>query len=137
MKGNKMELRQIDRSDYMFLYEILKQRDPTINISHKTMPTYVEHTKFWESKPYQYAGIIETDNTRQGYCYITRNNEIGIFIEEKHKGKGLGKKTIRILLRKFQGQTMYANINPLNEPSKNLFKKFGFKKIQETYKIIN
>ena len=46
-----VKLKPVKRSDIRFLYNQLKERDPTINISHKKMPSYTEHSKFVLSKP--------------------------------------------------------------------------------------
>ncbi len=35
-----IKLRLVSKSDYRFLYNLLKERDPSANISHKKMPTY-------------------------------------------------------------------------------------------------
>ena len=41
-----IKLKQITENDMLFLYELLKNKDPNSNISHKKMPTYDEHVKF-------------------------------------------------------------------------------------------
>ena len=46
-----VKLKPVKRSDIRFLYNQLKERDPTINISHKKIPNYTEHSKFVLSKP--------------------------------------------------------------------------------------
>ena len=45
-------------SDAMFLFDLLKERDSYVNISHKKMPTYASHLKFITSKPYKKWYII-------------------------------------------------------------------------------
>ena len=43
MEKNKIKLKAVSKSDYRFLYNLLKERDSKVNISHKKMPTYNEH----------------------------------------------------------------------------------------------
>jgi len=136
-----VELRQINENDkeyendIRFLYELLQQRDSTINISHKTIPSFYDHSNFWKSKPYKFASMIEYNGTKVGYTYVSHANEIGIFIDKQYQGKEIGTKTIQILIQKFKGEPLFANINPLNLKSRALFIKLRFKHIQNTYRI--
>ena len=41
----------VSKSDIRFLYDLLKERNSSINISHRKMPTYKQHVKFVNSKP--------------------------------------------------------------------------------------
>ena len=45
-KISLISLRTVRDSDGEFLFELLKERDPRANISHKKMPSYDEHIKF-------------------------------------------------------------------------------------------
>ena len=64
LKEKNLRLRAIDKSDLRFLFKLLKERDPKANISHKKMPTYVEHSKFVLSKPYSKWYIIFLRNKK-------------------------------------------------------------------------
>ena len=55
---SSIELRAVSKSDYRFLYNLLKERDPRANISHKKMPTYNEHVMFVSSRPYSKWYVI-------------------------------------------------------------------------------
>jgi RimJ/RimL family protein N-acetyltransferase len=141
MLNNDWILRDIDdEDDYYFLYELLKQRNDTINISHKETPTYEQHCNFVKSKPYPYYKLIGDIDNRIGVCYVTEKNEIGIFIDKKYQGQGYGKAVLRRIIeinafrKKFH--VLYANINPRNLKSQNLFKDLGFKLIQQTYALM-
>lgn len=46
MINNQIKLKLVSKSDYRFLYNLLKERDSRTNISHKKMPTYNEHMEF-------------------------------------------------------------------------------------------
>jgi len=50
-KGD-MRLKKVSKDDCPFLYDLLLQRSPTVNISHRKMLTYDEHVKFVTSRPY-------------------------------------------------------------------------------------
>ena len=47
------------------------------------MPTYAQHIKFIESKPYSKWYIINF-NQKIGSAYLSKQNEVGIFITEKY-----------------------------------------------------
>ena len=83
MKENPdIKLKPVDKSDFRFLYQHLKERNPSANISHKKMPTYAEHVKFVMSRPYSKWYIIIHKNKKVGIIYLTKQNEIGIFIKK-------------------------------------------------------
>ena len=122
-----VKLKPVTRSDIRFLYNQLKERDPTINISHKKIPSYTEHSKFVLSRPYSKWYIVFYKNTKM--------NEIGIFILKSIKIKGIGTIILEKLL-KMNPRTRYlANVNPRNTKSSSFFKKNGFKLIQHTYEL--
>jgi hypothetical protein len=77
--AEKIDFQIIKNTDYEFLYDLLLQRNPDANISHKKMPTYEEHVNFVKSSPYSKWYIIEVDGKRAGTIYLTKQNEIGIF----------------------------------------------------------
>ncbi|SVB98178.1 uncharacterized protein METZ01_LOCUS251032, partial [marine metagenome] len=47
--AEKIGFQIIKNTDYEFLYDLLLQRNPDANISHKKMPTYEEHVNFVKS----------------------------------------------------------------------------------------
>ena len=66
MENLSINLRPVNKSDMKFLYNQLKERDPIVNISHKKMPTYTEHTRFVLSNPYSKWYIILQKNKKIG-----------------------------------------------------------------------
>ena len=67
MKTNsQIKLTAVTKNDALFLYDLLKERKPNVNISHGKMPTYVQHIKFIESKPYSKWYIIKFGNKKIG-----------------------------------------------------------------------
>ena len=59
--NSSIKLNQVTKNDTLFLYDLLKNKDPNANISHKKMPSYDEHVEFVMSKPYTNWYIIEYD----------------------------------------------------------------------------
>jgi RimJ/RimL family protein N-acetyltransferase len=129
--------------DQMLLYELLKQRDETTNISHKGLPDFEAHRAFVESKPYADWCFIEIDHWKNGdcfdlvvgACYLSKQDEIGIHIFKAHQGKGYGLRAVKALIEKHGPKRYLANINPRNERSAKMFGGLGFMLIQQTYEL--
>ena len=84
----KLSIRPVRPSnDVDFLFELLKERDPRANISHKKLPTYASHIKFVDSKPYKKWYIITAYDSgkklKVGSIYLSKNDEIGIFVSKR------------------------------------------------------
>jgi RimJ/RimL family protein N-acetyltransferase len=130
-----LKLKEIDEKDVQFLYNLLEERKPVTYISHKKMPTYEEHVNFVKSSPYSKWYIIEVDGERAGSIYLTKQNEIGIFLNEGLQEKGIGSNALNVLIGKNPDLRYLANINPENKKSIKFFKKLGFTLIQYTYEL--
>ncbi|MEM2160340.1 MAG: GNAT family N-acetyltransferase [Candidatus Nitrosotenuis sp.] len=130
-----VNLRPVSSIDFRFLFDLLKERDPKANISHKKMPTYSEHVKFVKSKPYSRWYIIEKSKTKIGSIYLSKSNEIGIFLKKKYSGRGYGSEALRVLMEKNPRSRYLANISPRNLNSIRFFKNNGFKLIQHTFEL--
>ena len=130
-------LRLVSKSDYRFLYNLLKERDPSANISHKKMPTYHEHVLFVSSKPYLKWYVILYDTNKAGSIYVTSQNEIGIFIKKSFQDKQIGSIVLKKLIQKNPKKRYLANVSPKNKNSINFFKKNKFKLIQYTFELNN
>ncbi len=117
------------------LYELLKERAPHVNISHRTMPTMEEHKAFVESTPYAAWYLIQVDDDYVGSIYLSRNDEIGVFIFAKYRGKGHGPGAIKMIMELHKRGRYLANINPANSESIRMFRRLGFKKLQLTYEF--
>ncbi len=137
MKNNNstIKLRPVKMADCSFLYDMLKERDPKVNISHKKMPSFTQHEKFVRSKPYFKWYIIEESNNDVGSIYLTNNDEIGIFLKNKIQGKGIGVQVLKLLFDKYPRCRYLANVNPKNKQSAQFFKNNGFRLIQHTYEF--
>ena len=130
-----IKLRLVSRLDYRFLYNLLKERDPLANISHKKMPSYHEHVLFVSSKPYSKWYVILYGANKVGSIYITTQNEIGIFIKKSFQDKQIGSVVLKKLIQKNPKKRYLANVNPKNKKSMRFFKNNGFKLIQYAFEL--
>lgn len=122
------------------LYGLLSEREAYESISHEEMPTFFQHGVFVASHPYrQWWFIINPDDPDWtdpiGTIALTRQNEIAISIAKKYRRMGWATKAIKGLMTLYPHIDFLANINPANKKSIALFSKFGFKHVQNTYKI--
>ena len=128
-----ISLKSVTNFDVKFLFDLLKERDPRVNISHKKMPTYSQHTKFINSKPYSKWYIILKSKQKIGSIYLSKNDEIGIFLSKKFQGKNVGNFALNELMKKNPRKRFLANVNPKNKKSISFFKNNNFKLIQYTF----
>ncbi|MDC0202153.1 GNAT family N-acetyltransferase [Candidatus Nitrosopelagicus sp.] len=134
-KKSNTKLRIIREDDYRFLFNLLKERESFMNISHKKMPTFSEHEKFVRSKPYTKWYIIENGKKKVGSIYLSKQDEIGIFIKKNERQKDIGNSALELIMKKNPRERFLANINPKNKKSITFFQKNNFKLIQYTYEI--
>lgn len=135
--GQNIELKPIDESDYEFLYKLLENRNPDSNISHRVMPNYDEHVQFVLSNPYSAWYVILVNGEKSGSVYLSKQDEIGIFLTNNMKGKGIGRFALELLMKKNPRKRYLANISPKNNKSIKFFEKNNFNLIQYTYEFIN
>jgi RimJ/RimL family protein N-acetyltransferase len=116
------------------LYNLLEERTPEQNISHKKMPTRKEHEAFVERHPYTWYFICADENydVIYGSVYVTSKREVGIHIFEQYQRQGVGKLAMKQLMEIHEGP-LYANINPENHNSIDFFERHGFRHLQNTY----
>jgi RimJ/RimL family protein N-acetyltransferase len=117
------------------LYELLREREPRANISHRGMPSWKQHSKFITRRPYSAWYLIRSRDDYVGAIYLTAMNEIGISILARWRGSGFGPRAIRLLMRKHARKRYLANVNPRNEESIRMFQRLGFRIIQQTYEL--
>jgi len=119
------------------LWELLSERTPAQSISHTGMPTFAEHEKFVERKPYAVWYFIcsaQNYDNIVGTIYLTSNREIGIAVFAAYRHQGIGSRALEELFRIHKGP-FYANISPQNRDSMEFFEKHGFEHIQNTYRL--
>jgi RimJ/RimL family protein N-acetyltransferase len=126
---------------YEILYELLKERDERVNISHRELPTWANHIKFVNSKPYEGWYFICAPEP-VGTVYLTPDagpsragNEIGVFIFAEHQKRGYARDAVKALMAKHGARRYLANVNPANDGSKFLFSGMGFRLVQHTYAL--
>ena len=118
------------------LYDLLKEREDHVNISHRAMPTMSQHRKFVAKRPYSCWYLIDNEaGAYVGSIYLSRQDEIGVFIFRAFQRRSFAADAIRLLMEKHQRLHYLANINPANAASIRLFAKFGFVHIQNTYEL--
>lgn len=131
-----IKLKKVQKSDIVFLYELLKDRNPKANISHKKMPTFSEHTKFVCSKPYKSWYVVLMNKQKVGSVYLSKQYEIGIFLLKEFQKLGIGKTILQLLISKNPQYRYLANVSPKNYESIKFFKNNNFKLIQYTFELI-
>ena len=128
-------LKETQKSDCLFLYELLSERKSYENISHKKLPTYVKHVKFVMSKPYSKWYIIYHATEKIGSIYLTKQDEIGIHFKEQNITNKIRSKVLKMIIRKNPRNRYLININPRNTSLRNFLKNEGLELIQHTYEI--
>lgn len=114
-------------------YLLLEEREPHQNISHRKMPTWVEHCNFIESCPYLAWYVIQDRRSNNVGCvYLSKQREIGVGVLREYRGQGLGREAIEGLMRLHPGKFL-ANVAPGNHTSHHLFESLGFAPLQVTY----
>ncbi len=133
--NNKIILKLVSKSDYRFLYDLLKERNSKINISHKRMPTWEEHVRFVKSKPYSKWYIIYNKDEKIGSIYLSKQSEIGIHLLKKYEKESIHLESIKKLMVLNSKIKFRANVSPKNKNYIMLFEKLGFEMIQHTYEL--
>jgi len=128
-----MTFRDVTPDDYKVLYAMLLDRRPELNISHKTMPEYNKHCEFWDNNPYPTVKMIENKNRLLGYFYLTRLNEIGLFLIEFDEE--LFRRLLIEILKTYSDRRLLVNISINNTEYQRVFVGCGFKMIQQTYEL--
>jgi RimJ/RimL family protein N-acetyltransferase len=140
---------KIDQADVDFLYQLLAERPPEANISHRDMPTPEQHKQFVHRRPYAAWYLIEqhgrVDTLPEsepgipgswpvGAVYLTQAREVGIFVLRVHWGKGHARAALEELRRLHPGPIL-ANVAPGNERSHRFFQAAGGRLISQTYEL--
>ena len=135
MNNKDIVLNKIKKEDYVFLHNLLAQRNSIVNISHKRMPTWEEHVKFVKSKPYSKWYIIYNKDEKIGSIYLLKQSEIGIHLLKKYEKESIHLESIKKLMLLNSKIKFRANISPKNKNYIIFFKKLEFEMIQHTYEL--
>ena len=133
--NSNIKLKPVTKNDALFLYELLKTKDPIANISHKKMPSYDEHVNFILSNPYVVWYIIEYEGKNIGSIYLSKQDEIGISLFDNLLYDKIGKNIIKFLMKNNPRKRYLAKISPRNKKLQNFFVNNGFTGLEYTYEI--
>ena len=131
-----IKLNQVTKNDTLFLYDLLKNKDPNANISHKKMPSYDEHVKFVMSKPYTNWYIIEYNKKNVGAIYLSKQDEIGISVNNDYEYDQIVKPALKLLMKLNQRKRYLANTSPKDVRSQEFLLKNGFTGLEYVYEMI-
>ena len=134
--NSSIKLNQVTKNDTLFLYDLLKNKDPNANISHKKMPSYDEHVKFVMSKPYTNWYFIEYDKKNVGAIYLSKQDEIGISISNDYEYDQIVKPALKLLMKLNQRKRYLANTSPKDVRSQEFLLKNGFTGLEYVYEMI-
>ena len=130
-----INLKSVKKSDVVFLYNLLNERDPKTNISHQKMPTLKQHIKFINSKPYFKWYIIYLNSEKVGSIYMSKQNEVVIHVLKKFVFEKISSRALKTIIEKNPRKKLFINISPQNRKLQQFFSKKGFKLIQYTYRL--
>ena len=133
--NSSIKLRPVTKNDALFLYDLLKTRDPIASISHKKMPNYDEHVNFILSNPYTIWYIIEYEGEKTGSIYLSKQDEIGIFLVDNSLYDKIGKSIIKLLFKNNPRKRYFAKTSPQNKKLQNFFVNNGFIGLEYTYEV--
>ncbi len=128
-------LKSVTTSDSEFLFNLLQKRDSKVNISHKKMPTYNQHIKFLKSKPYSKWYIIILEKQKIGSIYLSKQNEIGIFLMKSWDVDDIRLESLITLMKKNPRKRYLANVNPNNKKLISFWKKNNFSLVSYSYEL--
>ena len=134
--NSSINLNQVTKNDTLFLYDLLKNKDPNANISHKKMPSYDEHVEFVMSKPYTNWYIIEYDKKNVGAIYLSKQDEIGISVNNDYEYDQIAKHALKLLMKLNQRKRYLANTSPKDVRSQEFLLKNGFTGLEYVYEMI-
>ena len=133
--NSNIKLSQVTKNDMLFLYELLKNKNPNSNISHKKMPSYDEHVKFVMSKPYTSWYIIECDKKNAGAIYLSKRDEIGISINNDYGYDQIVKTALKLLMELNPRKRYLANVSPKDVRPQEFLLKNGFVGLEYVYEM--
>ena len=148
LKGKAIYLRALEPNDLEFVYA-LENNESVWEVSNTHTPysrflvrQYLEnaHQDIYEAKQLRLAICKDEDFPAIGlidlFDFDPKNNRAGVGIliqDDENRGQGIGSEVLDLLIKysfhQLNLHQLYANINPENKPSVQLFTKFGFEKI--------
>ena len=133
--NSNIKLNQVTKNDMLFLYELLKNKNPNSNISHKKMPSYDEHIKFVMSKPYTSWYIIKCDKKNVGSIYLSKRDEIGMSINNDFEYDEIAKTALKLFMKLNPRKRYLANVSPKDVRLQEFLLKNGFAGLEYVYEM--
>ena len=121
-----VQLKIVSDEDIEFLYEMLQERDDTVNVNHKSLPTFEEHEKFVKMNSYDVWYIILKDSQKIGHINLD-GFEIGWFIKKKYQRFGFVVEAFKKLKQTHHRSKYQGKINPINISARIFLEKLNFK----------
>lgn len=137
-----MKIRHAIEADLSIIVEIYNSTIPSRTVSADTEPVSVEQRLPWfrehdsEKRP---IWVAESEGEIVGWLSLSdfydrrpayhRTAEIGVYVREDHRGRGVGRRLLEETIRRAPGlgiKTLTAGAFAHNEPSLKLFEHFGF-----------
>ena len=135
--NSNIKLNQVTKNHMLFLYELLKNKDPNSNISHKKMPSYDEHVKFVMSEPYTIWYIIECDKKNAGAIYLSKQDEIGMSCNNHYEDEKIVEPALKLLMKLNPRKRYLARVSPKDVKSQEFLLKNGFTGLEYIYEMID
>ena len=139
-----MRIRDAVEADLPAIVAIYNSTIPSRMVSADTEPVSVEGRKPWfrEHEPArrplrvadeagEVVGWISLGDFYDGRPAYRRTVEIGVYVKDGHRGGGIGSQLLEEALRRTPElgiKTLTAGIFAHNEPSLELFRRFGFER---------
>lgn len=131
-KNNKIFLRPATTDDHFFIYNLIENfLKMDLSVTFLKMPSFDE---FFKNNIERF--MITDDSILYGFVQILENNEIGYFLDDAYRGKGLGTEAVQLLMKLNPRERYFATINDKNEASKKLITNLGFKPKATIYEKI-
>mgnify|MGYP002525807238 CR=1 FL=1 len=99
------------------------------------MPSYDEHVKFVLSEPYTIWYIIECDKKNAGAIYLSKQDEIGISINNDFEYDQIAKMALKLLMKINPRKRYRVNVSPKNIRLQEFFLKSGFTGFEYVYEM--
>lgn len=144
LKGDKITLRQLRRSDAMVLQRNANNREIIRNVTHLPYPYTINHAKSWVEKSLRLArkrkefhfGIINADSGQligmiglRMVDFKNKNAEVGFWLGKKYWNKGYTTEAVRLIMQyafnDLRLQRLYAIVLSLNIGSVRVLEKNG------------
>mgnify|MGYP001430285144 CR=1 FL=1 len=139
----RIELREVSLNDVTYLYELLKERDASITITQKNLPSLKEHKNFVGNQlrsingnrkniekagldPYDGWYIITSDATDLGSIWIEEDGNIGLQVQKKFQKIGLGVIAFKKIQKMHKKENYKTTVSPNNNESIKFCEELGF-----------